>query len=169
MRATSSEWLVSFLVGIAVAMSTISHAVAQTSAPPSGAAQSAPAQGAPAQGAPAPGGFGQDISPTGEYQAGLPLGSWMLYPELFVGAVWDSNSNQASSNQAAQTATGSSPDSSTSLAVSPRLVATTSDGGMHSSTLFGVGDFQFFSANTVAADAGFIHVYRDRQTCSRAR
>jgi hypothetical protein len=84
----------------------------------------------------------------------------MLYPSLFVGAVWDSNSNQAPSNSSAQTTSGSSPDSGTSLAVSPRLVATTSDGGMHSSTLYGVGDFQFFSSNTVAADAGFMHNYK---------
>jgi hypothetical protein len=109
---------------------------------------------------------GPEISPTGEYQGGLPIGTWMLYPELFVGAVWDSNSNQASSNQAAQTATGSSPNSGTSLAVSPRLVATTSDGGMHSSTLWGVGDFQFFSANTVNADAGFLHIYKPTEDLS---
>jgi hypothetical protein len=109
---------------------------------------------------------GPEISPTGEYQGGLPIGTWMLYPELFVGAVWDSNSNQASSNQAAQTATGSSPDSGTSLAVSPRLVATSSDGGMHSSTLFGVGDFQFFGTNTVAADAGFVRTYKPTEDLS---
>ena len=100
-------WGWALLVAIAVAMSTIPHALAQTSAPPTGAAQGAPAQGAPAQGAAAPSGFGQEISPTGQYQGGVPIGTWMLYPELFVGAVWDSNSNQASSNQATQTATGS--------------------------------------------------------------
>ena len=31
---------------------------------------------------------------------------------------------------------------------------------MHSSTLYGVGDFQFFNSNTVAATAGFIHTYK---------
>jgi hypothetical protein len=142
--------------------STIPHARAQTSAAPT-SAQGAPGVAAPTGAAPdagPPSGFGQEIAPTGEYQAGLAIGSWMLYPELFVGAVWDSNSNQASSNQATQTITGSSPDSGTSLAVSPRLVATTSDGGMHSTTLFGVGDFQFFSSNTLSADAGFVHVYK---------
>ena len=75
-------------MAIAVAMSTIPHALAQTGAAPANAAQ-----GAAAQGAAAPSGFGQEIAPTGEYQAGVPLGAWMLYPELFVGAVWDSNSN----------------------------------------------------------------------------
>jgi hypothetical protein len=141
-------------VAIAVAMSTIPHALAQTSTPPT------------AQGAAAPSGYGQEISPTGQYEGGLQVGAWTLFPELFVGAVWDSNSNQASSNQPTQTATGSSPDSGTSLAVSPRLVATSSDGGMHSSTLFGVGDFQFFSANTVAADAGFVHTYKPTEDLS---
>src|SRR6516162_2508196 len=134
-------------------MGTIPHAFAQSSAAPASPA-------APAQGAAAPSGYGQEIAPTGEDQGGLHVGAWTLYPELFVGAVWDSNSNQASSNQAAQTITGSSPDSGTSLAVSPRLVASTSDGGMHASTLFGVGDFQFFGDNTITADAGFIHTYK---------
>src|SRR6516162_5327736 len=140
-------------------MGTIPHAFAQSSAAPASPA-------APAQGAAAPSGYGQEIAPTGEYQAGLPVGAWMLYPELFVGAVWDSNSNQASSNQATQTATGSSPDSGTSLAVSPRLVATSSDGGMHTSTLFGVGNFEFFGTNTVAADAGFLHTYKPMEDLS---
>src|SRR6516165_3087113 len=107
-------------MAMAVAMSAISPALAQSAAP-SGAQGAVAPVAVPSSG---------EISPTGEYQGGLPLGTWMLYPELFVGAVWDSNSNQASSNQAAQKATGSSPDSGTSLAVSPRLVATTSD-GMH--------------------------------------
>src|SRR5262249_4323979 len=129
-------------VAVAMAMGTIPHAVAQVSAPPSGT------QGAAA---PGPGPASGEVSPTGEYQEGLPIGAWMLYPSLFVGAVWDSNNNQASSNSTAQTTTGSSPDSGVSLGVSPRLVASTSD-GMHSSTLYGVGDFQFFSSNTIAAD-----------------
>src|SRR5262249_34855464 len=141
----------SFLVAIAMAMSIVPHAIAQSVAPPSGAQASVAPVGVPSSG---------EIVPTGEYQAGLPVGVWMLYPELFVGAVWDSNSNQATSNSTAQALTGSAPDSGTSLAVSPRLVATTSDGGMHSSILFGVGDFQFFNSNTITADAGFIHVYK---------
>jgi hypothetical protein len=147
-------------------VSIVPHALAQTSAAPANAAQGATAPTGAAQDAGAPSGFGQEIAPTGEYQAGVQLGKWMLYPELFVGAVWDSNSNQASSNQAAQTITGSSPDSGTSLAVSPRLVASTSDGGMHSTTLYGVGDFQFFSANTIAANAGLLHVYKPTEDLS---
>jgi len=148
-------WGRTFLVAVAMATSTIPHARAQTS--PTGAAAAPPA--------PAPSGYGQEITPTGEYTEGLPIGAWILYPSVFVGAVWDSNSNQASSNQATQTITGSSPDSGTSLAVSPRIVARTSDsgsegGGLHSTTLFGVGDFQFFSNNTLSADAGFVHTYR---------
>src|SRR5262249_9044321 len=112
-------WGWSFLVAIAMAMSIVPHAIAQSVAPPSGAQASVAPVGVPSSG---------EIVPTGEYQAGLPVGVWMLYPELFVGAVWDSNSNQATSNSTAQALTGSAPDSGTSLAVSPRLVATTSDG-----------------------------------------
>lgn len=142
-------------MAVAVAMSAIPRAIAQTAAPPSGAQGAVAPVAVPSSG---------EIAPTGEYQEGLPVGVWTLFPSLFVGAVWDSNTNQASSNPTAQTITGSAPDSGTGLAVSPRLVATTSDGGsdgaIHSSTLYGVGDFQFFNSNTIAADAGFIHVYR---------
>jgi hypothetical protein len=159
MRTRSSGWLIA--VSMALIMGTLSPSLAQQtpSSGSQGQTTSSGSQGNPSSGGP-------EISPTGEYQGGLPIGTWMLYPELFVGAVWDSNSNQASSNQPAQTATGSSPDSGTSLAVSPRLVATSSDGGMHSSTLFGVGDFQFFGTNTVAADAGFVHTYKPTEDLS---
>src|SRR5262249_49502089 len=101
-------WGWTFVVAVAMATSTIPHARAQTS--PTSAAQGAPAQGAAAPPAPAQSGYGQEITPTGEYTEGLPIGAWTLYPSVFVGAVWDSNSNQASSNQATQTITGSSPD-----------------------------------------------------------
>jgi hypothetical protein len=134
-------------------MSTIPHAFAQSASPPppSGAQTSVSPVAVPSSG---------EIVPTGGEYTGLPVGAWMLYPQLFVGAVWDSNSNQATSNGTAQALTGSAPDSGTSLAVSPRLVATTDDGGMHSTTLFGVGDFQFFNSNTITADAGYIHTYK---------
>ena len=36
----------------------------------------------------------QEIAPTGEYKEGLPVGGWMLYPSIFVGAEYDSNFNQ---------------------------------------------------------------------------
>src|SRR5262249_50549534 len=164
MRTGSSGWLIA--VSMALTMGTAAPSFAQQNTSSGGQGQTT----SPGSQGNAPSG-GPEISPTGEYQAGLSIGAWMLYPELFVGAVWDSNSNQASSNQAAQTATGSSPDSGTSLAVSPRLVATTSDGGsggggLHSSTLFGVGHFQFFSANTVTADAGFLHTYKPTEDLS---
>ena len=159
MRTRLSGWLIA--VSMALIMGTVAPSFAQqnTSSGSQGQTTSSGSQGNAPPGGP-------EISPTGEYQEGLPVGPWTLFPSLFVGAVWDSNSNQASSNQAAQTASGSSPDSGTSLAVSPRLAATSSDGGMHSSTLYGVGDFQFFSANTVAADAGFQHVYKPTEDLS---
>src|SRR5215472_11537378 len=54
-------WGRTFLVAVAMAISTVPHARAQTSAAPTGAAQAAPAQGAAAPPAPAPSGYGQEI------------------------------------------------------------------------------------------------------------
>src|ERR1700730_13148460 len=39
--------------------------------------------------------FADEIAPTGEYKEGLPAGGWMLFPSVFVGAVYDSNLAQA--------------------------------------------------------------------------
>ena len=80
-RTRGGGW--TFVVAIAMATSIIPHARAQTTAAPTGAAQGAPAQPAPA---PTPSGYGQEIAPTGEYQEGLPIGTWILYPSVFVGA-----------------------------------------------------------------------------------
>jgi hypothetical protein len=159
MRTRSSEWLIA--VSMALIVGTVCPSFAQQTTP-SGSQGQTTSSGSQGN---APSG-GPEVSPTGEYQEGLPVGAWTLFPSLFVGAVWDSNKNQASSNSTAQSTTGSSPDSGTSLAVSPRLVATSSDGGMHSSTLYGVGDFQFFNTNTAAADAGFTHVYKPTEDLS---
>ena len=47
--------------------------------------------------------------------------------------------------------------------MAPRLIATGTDGAIHSTTLFAVGDFQFFNDNTVSADAGLSHNYNPTQ------
>ena len=87
-----------------------------------------------------------EISPTGEYKEGVAVGPWMLYPSIFVGGVYNSNFNQA--------ATAANTDSGWSLRVAPRLIATSTDGAIHSTTLYGVGDFQFFNGNTVSCRRG---------------
>src|SRR6516164_9792033 len=69
----------------------------------------------------------QEIAPTGQYTPGLPVGGWMLYPSIFVGADYDSNFNQS--------ATGNTKDSGTSLRVSPRLTGNY-DGGIHKTTIY---------------------------------
>ena len=79
----------------------------------------------------------------------------MYYPSIFVGGVYNSNSNQA--------ATSTNKDSGWSARVAPRLIATGTDGAIHSTTLFAVGDFQFFNDNTVNADAGLSHNYSPTQ------
>jgi hypothetical protein len=98
----------------------------------------------------APSGEGE-VAPTGPYQEGLALAGWMVYPSLYAGAVYDDNFHQSSS--------GTAQDSGFAARFSPRLVATTSDGGMHATTLYGAGDFRFFNADTVSADGGITHVY----------
>ena len=90
----------------------------------------------------------QEIAPTGEYKEGLPVGGWMLYPSIFVGAEYDSNFNQL--------ATGNRRDAGTSLRVSPRLTGSY-DGGIHTTQLYGVVDARFFNADTIAATAGATH------------
>ena len=73
----------------------------------------------------------------------------MLYPSIFVGAVYSDNINQTASGDRS---------SGTSLRVAPRLVGTY-DGGIHQTTFYGVADAQFFNANTVSASAGISHNY----------
>jgi hypothetical protein len=65
-----------------------------------------------------------EITPTGEYQEGVPLGGWMLFPSLSVGGNYDDNFKQSAS--------GTDHDSGGALRVAPRLVATHTDGGIHS-------------------------------------
>lgn len=98
---------------------------------------------------------GGEISPEGPYKEGLAVGPWMYYPSIFVGGTYNSNPNQA--------ATGTNKDSGWNARVAPRLIATGTDGALHSTTLFAVGDFQFFNDNTVSADAGLSHNYNPTQ------
>src|SRR5262245_21818254 len=61
------------------------------------------------------------ITPTGgEFEGGFPVADWMLFPSLYVGGTYNSNINQAPS--------GTSRDSGGSARVSPRLIATHTDG-----------------------------------------
>src|SRR5947209_13156393 len=92
----------------------------------------------------------QEIAPTGQYQEGLMLGAWTLYPKAYVGAVWDSNINQQPS--------GTAQTSGTEVRAVPYLVGVY-DGGIHRSTVYGVADARFFNATTVSATAGLTHRY----------
>ena len=97
----------------------------------------------------APASSPQEVAPAGEYTDGLALGSWKVFPSLFVGAVYNTNFNQGATNG----------DSGTSLRVVPH-VAATYDGGIHKATVYGVVDGQFFNANTLAANAGVSYAYQ---------
>jgi len=94
--------------------------------------------------------FAQEMSPTGQYKEGLALGGWKLYPGVFVGADYDDNFNQ--------TASGTDHSEGASLRVVPRLTGVY-DGGIHKTAIYGVVDARFFNADTIAATAGFTHLW----------
>jgi hypothetical protein len=98
--------------------------------------------------------FAQEMAPNGEYKEGLAVGGWKLFPGVFVGADYDDNSNQ--------TASGTDRSANTSLRVVPRLTGIY-DGGIHKTAVYGVVDARFFNADTIAATAGFTHLYQPMQ------
>jgi Putative beta-barrel porin 2 len=101
--------------------------------------------------------FAQEIAPGGQYKEGIDAGGVILYPRLFVGAVYNDNINQSPS--VLQTPLGPEQRSSDYGArVVPGFTAVY-DGGIHKSTVYGVADAQFFNGNTVAATTGFTHLY----------
>lgn len=130
MRARSFGWLVAW----ALILGKVSHSFAQQATPTS--------QGQ------------AEVTPAGEYQEGIAVGGWMLFPSVFAGTEYDDNFNQSSS--------GTQRDSGTNLRLAPNLTATY-DGGISQTTLYGVADAQFFSANTIAATTGISHNYQPTQ------
>jgi Putative beta-barrel porin 2 len=92
----------------------------------------------------------QEIAPTGQYQEGLVLGSWKLYPSLFVGALWDTNIDQQAS--------GTPTTSRTSARAVPYLSGFY-DGGIHKTSVYGVVDARFFDATNLSATTGLTHRY----------
>jgi len=97
--------------------------------------------------------FAQEMSPSGQYrEQGLPVAGWLLYPSIFVGATYDTNPNQTATDH----------NNNVGLRVAPRLTGTY-DGGVQKSTFYGVVDARFFSADTVAATAGFTHLWQAQQ------
>ncbi len=101
----------------------------------------------------APGAFAQEISPTGQYQEGLAIGSWLVFPKIFVGAVWDSNPTQF-------TTQNSNSEVGARVVPDIRLLY---DGGIHKTLLYGVADARFINSDTISATAGFTHTYEAMQ------
>ena len=87
--------------------------------------------------------------PVRDYQ-GLPFEGWMLFPSFFVGAVFDDNIYQSTTDRVA--AVGSK--------LRPSIVAVR-DTGIYQTTLFANGDFNIYpassSADTTNAQVGFTH------------
>ena len=93
----------------------------------------------------------QGIAPVGEYQDGVAVNGWKVFPALFLGGVYNTNVHQS--------ATGTDRSSDFGLRVVPH-VAATYDGGIHKATVYGVVDAQFFNADTLAANAGVQYAYQ---------
>ncbi len=87
--------------------------------------------------------------PVRDYQ-GLPFEGWMLFPSFFVGAVFDDNLYQSTTDRV----------SGAGVKLRPSIVADL-DAGIHHTTVFANGDFNIYpdqsDANTVNAQAGFSH------------
>jgi Putative beta-barrel porin 2 len=95
----------------------------------------------------------QEIAPTGQYEEGLVLGSWKLYPKIFVGAVRDTNIDQQPSGTPVPT-----PTSRTSARAVPYLDAFY-DGGIYQTSVYGVVDARFFDETNLSATTGLTHRY----------
>ena len=94
MRTKASGLLIAVsAVSMGLIMATVSPSFAQdnTSSGATSGGQGAVASGGNAFG-------GQEISPVGEYKEGLALGGWMFTPEIFLGAVYNTNANQLATN-----------------------------------------------------------------------
>ena len=107
------------IVSSALIVGIVPRAFAQDNAP-TGAQDNAPTG---AQGD-APSGAGE-IAPTGEYKEGVPLAGWMLFPSVFLGAVYNSNLSQS--------AQGTPTEIGFGVRAVPRLVGTY-DGGIYKTT-----------------------------------
>ncbi len=82
---------------------------------------------------------GLNDKPVRDYQ-GLPFEDWMLYPSLFIGAVYDDNIFQSTTDRVSQTG----------LKLRPSLRAER-DTGLHQTSVFVNGDFNIY-ANEASAD-----------------
>src|SRR5262249_25624135 len=113
---------------------------------PGGPALTAPPVTVPGRGDP----FAQSSR---DYGA-LPIGGWVLYPTVFLGAVYDSNVNQ---NVTAK-------NSRWGGRIVPSLLAEATD-GIHTSTLYGMADVRAYGdgttvRDTTAARTGFIQRFQ---------
>ena len=88
---------------------------------------------------------------------GVPIGSWLVFPKIFLGAVWDSDPHQVGNAGDANSNVGDA-NSNLGVRLVPDLRAVY-DGGIHKSLVYGVVDARFFNSNTISATAGFSNVY----------
>ena len=90
-------------------------------------------------------------------ETGIPFQSWMLYPSLFVGGIYNTNIYQSSFNQTAAQGVRLTPN-----------VEADFDNGIHKTTVYGNADAQLYpgynsnrgqSASTLSARAGLAEMW----------
>jgi len=90
-------------------------------------------------------------------EGGIPYGNWVLYPTIFVGAVYNDNVYQTPSNQT----------SAVGMRLTPSIEAD-QDNGLHKTTVYANSDAQLFpghnansgqTASTVSGRAGLSHLW----------
>ena len=144
-RLASFAWGV--LVSVVLTVGAVPGAFAADVAPP--AAESPTVESTPVQ--------------SGPFRPGFPIDGWMIYPSIFVGAVFDDNARQV--------ANGTERNSGWGVRVTPNFIETY-DVGIHQTLLYQVVDARLFpgigsapqgepnaNANSVAATVGFRHRY----------
>lgn len=95
--------------------------------------------------------FAADLGASGPNpDFGMPIGTWLLYPQLFAGAVFNDNVFRSSTDKMAELG----------LRLTPSFQALRDD-GIQKTTVYGAGDFQFYrdgsAADTFQGRAGVAH------------
>lgn len=121
----------------------------------SSASTFAAAPGAAIQGAALPAALGGASGPAPS--GGIPVGGWMLYPSIFIGAIYNDNVYQTSTNRTAAVGVRLTPNIEADL-----------DNGLHKTTVYFNADAQLYpgynsslgeSASTVSGRVGLAHIW----------
>ncbi len=139
----------------AAAMAAVVSSPALAADLPSGAAPAAPAQGAAIDGSALPTALAASSGPAP--LGGFPLGAWMVYPSIFIGASYNDNVYMTPNGGAAAVGARLTPNVEADL-----------NEGLYKTTLYANADAQLYpgsnsqlgeTASTVSARAGFAEIW----------